>query len=200
MSSTRALRTPGKTLCIPFLSLFLRVGIKHRMCTIGSMNILRKEHRVSLQRINSLILWPCHCLLWCTQSMWTISCAYRSRRVLPGTRPIVFLMRWSRPDCLFTQHAPGCETQKAGSSIRRGRLSECLAGAFGAFVLPFFMSHLGVGRTRTKSVLWLVPSRSDVAHGCPSFRNFGWSEFDLSGSVCPKVSIVVRCFSMGVVR
>ena len=91
--------------------------------------------------------------------------------------------------------------KKAGSSIQRGRLSECLAGGFGSSVLPCLMSHLGVGRARTKLLAcwlaashfgfgaeressWLLSTRlalsfnaeagKDDASGCPSFVNFGW--------------------------
>ena len=76
------------------------------------------------------------------------SWACRSRKVWPETKLKEFLMRRLRPDCLFTPSpSPWEEGHWAGSSIRRGRLSECLAVGCSASVLQCFMSHLGVGRS-----------------------------------------------------
>ena len=104
--------------------------------------------------------WPPSSPL-CTRNTWRVPWAScRSRKAQPGTRPHVFLMRWLRPDCLFTPVtcSPGGDTKRLGSSIQRGRLSECLAGGFGSSVLPCLMSHLGVGRARTKLACWLATS------------------------------------------
>ena len=59
--------------------------------------------------------------------MWIISRACRSRKAWPETRPNEFLVRWLKPDCLFTRSPALPEARhQSGISTRRGRLSEYL--------------------------------------------------------------------------